>query len=96
VAPLGSNNLPLLFSLGNGNAPRNNERGHGYWNTDLSLSKRFALFGSHRLTLRADALNVFNQDQYGNPTASMTSVSFGQNLNNWGNRSITLGAKYSF
>lgn len=96
VVPLGTNGLPLAFSLGNGNGQRNVHRSASFWNTDLSLLKRIELAGRHRLTLRVDALNVFNQDEYGLPVTSMASPSFGQNTNNWGNRSLTLSAKYSF
>ena len=53
TVPLGSNNLPLQNSLGNGNAPRNSERGAAFWNTDLSLMKRFDLPGTVRFTVRA-------------------------------------------
>lgn len=60
------------------------------------MSKRFRFGGDHVLMVRADALNVFNHDNVGNPISNMSSVSYGLNLNNWGNRSITLGAKYSF
>jgi hypothetical protein len=93
--PLGANGRPLLYSLGNGMAERNAERGAGFWRTDLSLLKRFSM-DRYFLTLRVDALNVFNQDEYANPVANMNSVNFGKNLNNWGNRSITLSAKLSF
>ena len=41
-------------------------------------------------------LNAFNQDQYGNPIASMTNPGFGTNTNDWGARTITLSAKFSF
>lgn len=96
TVPRGTNGLPIANSLGNGSLGRNTFRGPGFWNTDLSLSKRFRLGGDHVLLLRADALNVFNHDNVGNPISNMSSVSYGLNLNNWGNRSITLGAKYSF
>lgn len=96
VVPLGTNNLPLAFSLGNGNGKRNAHRAAGYWNTDLNLLKRFNLRGSHQLTLRVDALNAFNQDSYGLPVTQMNSTDFGKNIRNWGNRSITLSGKYSF
>ena len=46
TAPLGTNGLPLQNGLGDGSAPRNGERGAGYWTTDLSLMKRFYLFGA--------------------------------------------------
>jgi hypothetical protein len=96
TVPLGTNNLPLAFSLGNGNGKRNAHRGAGFWNTDLSLLKRVKLWKTHELTLRVDAFNAFNQDAYGQPVTSMASTNFGKNLNNWGNRSITLSGKYSF
>jgi hypothetical protein len=92
-APLGGNNLPLANALGNGSAPRNSERGAPYWNTDLSLMKRFYM-GKRQLVLRGDAFNAFNQDNYGLPNANMSSASFGQNGNNWGRRVVTLSAKF--
>jgi hypothetical protein len=95
TAPLGTNNLPLANSIGDGTAPRNGERGPGFWNTDLSLMKRFYI-GQRQLMIRADAFNAFNQDAYGIPVGNMNSASFGQNLNNWGQRIVTLSAKFSF
>lgn len=95
-APLGTNGLPLAFSLGNGNGKRNTHRAPGFWNTDLGLIKRFGVWRSQQVTLRVDALNVFNQNNYGLPVTNMSSPNFGKNVNNWGNRSLTLSAKYSF
>ena len=95
--PRGANGLPLNFSLGNGSLGRNTLRGPGFYNTDLSLQKRISMpWENHRLILRGDFLNLFNQDNYGNPVNNMSSTDFGRNLNNWGNRSITVSAKYSF
>ena len=96
TVPLGSNNLPLTNSLGNGNAPRNSERGAPFWNTDLSLMKRFDLPGALRFTVRADAFNLLNQDSYGAPVNNMNSTSFGQNTNNWGRRIVQLSGKFTF
>ena len=96
VAPLGTNGLPLQNALGNGNAPRNSERGAAFWNTDVSLMKRFNLPGTVTFTARVDALNVFNQDNYGIPVANMSSPSFGQNNTNFGRRIIQLGGKFTF
>ena len=100
VVPLGTNNLPLANSLGNGNLGRNTFRAPGYWNTDFSIMKRFYLpWGGedkHRFEIRSDFLNLFNQDNYGVPVANMNSADFGRNTNNWGNRSITLSGKYVF
>ncbi len=105
--PLGTNNLPLANSLGDGSAPRNNERFAPYWTTDLSVLKRFYVLGERQLIVRADAFNAFNQDNYGASTnlstamTNMTSASFGQNpggttANGWGRRIITLSAKFVF
>lgn len=94
--PLGSNNLPLANSLGNGNSPRNTERTAGSWNTDLSLMKRFRFWGTKQVQVRGDAFNLLNQDSYGLPVNNMSSVSFGQNTNNWGSRTVTVSAKFSF
>ncbi|MDQ3711556.1 MAG: carboxypeptidase regulatory-like domain-containing protein [Acidobacteriota bacterium] len=98
--PLGTNGLPLANSLGSGNLGRNTLRAEGFFNTDFSVAKRFVLpFGGserHNLFIRADFLNAFNQDNYGIPVNNMNSVDFGRNLNNFGNRSITLSAKYNF
>jgi hypothetical protein len=95
--PLGTNNLPLANSQANGGSlPRNTERTASWWQTDLSLLKRFYLWGDKQIVIRADAFNVFNQDDYGLPTTSMTSSAFGQNTVNWGQRTITLGAKFVF
>lgn len=96
VTTLGTNGLPIAFGLGNGNVGRNELRGPGFTNWDIALSKRFRLWGTHALAIRADFLNAFNQDGYGNPVSNMTSPDFGKNTNNWGNRSITLGASYQF
>jgi hypothetical protein len=97
VTTLGSNNLPLANTQPDGgNAPRNSERGPGYWNTDLSLMKRFDLPGTVRFAVRIDAFNVFNQDDYGIPNNNMSSPSFGLNTNDWGKRIIQLGGKISF
>jgi hypothetical protein len=94
--PLGNNNLPLAFSLGNGNLGRNTFRTPGTFSTNMSIAKRFNVREGQKLTVRADMMNAFNQDFYGMPVNNMNSASFGKNTNNWGNRSIVLGAKYSF
>jgi hypothetical protein len=93
VAPLGTNNLPLQNALGNGNAPRNADRGAHFWNTDLSLSKRFGVGVLGNLLFRIDVFNLLNQDNYGNPNVNMSSTTFGTNGNNWGRRSAQISGK---
>ncbi len=98
VVPLGTNNLPLANSLGDGTLGRNTERAAPFWNTDLSLLKRIHL-GQRQIILRADAYNAFNQDNYGIPVVNMSNTGFGTNAggaapNGWGLRIITLSAKF--
>jgi outer membrane receptor protein involved in Fe transport len=93
VAFLGTNLLPLANSMGNGNGPVRGERGPGFWQTDLSILKRFFI-GQTQLVIRGDLLNAFNQDNYGNPVAAMNNPSFGQNTRDWGERTVTLSAKF--
>jgi hypothetical protein len=99
IVPLGTNGLPLVNSLGNGNLGKNTFRAPGFYNSDLSVQKIFEITGGehpHRLIFRSDFLNAFNQDNYGRPVNSLNNADFGRNLNNWGNRTITLSLKYSF
>jgi outer membrane receptor protein involved in Fe transport len=99
VAPFITGFGVVASSMGNGTLGKNTFRAPGFFNSDLSLQKRFSMpWGEtpHKLLFRADFVNAFNQDNYGRPVVSMNSVDFGKNLNNWGNRSITLSAKYSF
>ncbi len=96
VVPLGTNGLPLQNSLGDGNAPRTGFRGMPWWNTDLSLFKRFDA-GPGRLTLRFDVFNALNQDNTSIPQNSMNSLTFGQpNTGSWGRRSVQISLKYAF
>ncbi len=61
-----------------GNAGRNLVRGPGLWQADMALSKTFALAERVRLQCRAEAFNLFNRAQYGQPQASLSSpLSFG-------------------
>lgn len=59
-----------------GNAKPAGAWGPGSWTTDLTLVKRFVL---NRLTadVRAEAFNLFNTVNYGNPNTSFPSASFG-------------------
>ncbi len=70
---------PLIFtgtgaiqanSLGNGSLGKNTFRGPGFWNTNLSVAKNFRFGETCASGSAADFLNAFNQDNYGNPTAT--------------------------
>ena len=96
LVPLGTNGLPLANSLGNGNLGRNTLRAPAWFNWDISVARRFTLPFGHRVLIRADLFNAFNQDNYGVPVNSLSNPAFGTNTNNWGNRSLLMSARYSF
>jgi hypothetical protein len=62
-----------------GTLGRNVLRGPGRVNTDLALSKHFKLFGEKLdAEFRADAFNLFNNTEFGNPDTNIGDPSFGQ------------------
>jgi len=61
-----------------GTLGRNVLRGFGLHQVDLSLRRRFRLSERLGLDLRADAFNLFNTPNFGNPTGVLTSSNFGR------------------
>jgi len=61
-----------------GNVARNRFRGPGYFNTDLSIKKSFRIT-ERGLTflMGANAYNILNHPNFGNPDSSITSGTFG-------------------
>jgi hypothetical protein len=70
----------LTPSIGYGTMQRNSLTGPGFSDTDVSLQKTTRIAENVNFVLRADAFDVFNQANFGNPnlTASPTSTTFGQ------------------
>jgi len=62
---------PALYTFGN--LGRNTLYGPGRWNWDTSLLKNIPLSESVRLVFHADALNVFNHPQFGQPASTIGS-----------------------
>lgn len=61
-----------------GTAGRNSLRGPNLWESDLSLSKDLLLSERFKLELRADAFNVFNHVNLGNPSSQIDASGAGQ------------------
>ena len=60
--------LTLAANAGQiGDDGRNTVRGPGLVRTDLSLFKNFNIVRDHRLQLRVEAFNLFNQARFGQP-----------------------------
>ena len=82
-----------------GNTGPNQFRGPGGWNLDLSVFRSFRLTGNHRIEVRAEASNVTNTPNFGNPVSSITSGDFMRILSLYGSyaeRQIRLAVRYSF
>ena len=81
-----------------GNVGRNSLVGPHSFELDASLLKRVPITERVKLEIRADATNLTNSVDFGPPTATVTSTTFGR-INNTiysGFRKIQLGAKVHF
>jgi hypothetical protein len=80
-----------------GNAGVGVARAPGYWNADLSLSKRLVTFGRQYFVLRGEAFNVLNNVNFGPPDRNIQSQNFGTIIGTIGDaRVIQLVVKYHF
>ena len=72
---------PLAFSIPAagtwGNAGRNLIRAPGHWQIDTALEKSVHLTEKLALQFRAEAFNVFNVAQLGNPVVNLSSSTYG-------------------
>lgn len=80
-----------------GNAGVGILRAPGYWNLDMSLSKRITTVGRQYLMIRGEAYNVMNNVNFGPPDRNIRSQNFGTILSTIGDaRVVQLVAKYYF
>jgi hypothetical protein len=56
-----------------GNAGRNIARAPGHWQMDLAIQKRIPIWERLNTSFRAEAFNLFNVAQYGNPVVALSS-----------------------
>ncbi len=64
-----------------GNLSRNSFRGPSYFDTDLSIKKGFAIRESLSFTIGANAYNVLNHANFGNPDNAINDGTFGLIVN---------------
>jgi hypothetical protein len=79
-----------------GNAGRNSLRGPGAFTFDTALIRDFALTERHHVQFRAEAFNILNHPTFGNPTATLSSSSFGRILTANDPRIMQFAVKYIF
>jgi hypothetical protein len=64
-----------------GNFGRNQVRGLGAWQQDLSLRREFPLYENLKVQFRAEAFNLFNHPNFGTVQTLLTAANFGQATN---------------
>jgi hypothetical protein len=79
-----------------GNAGRNTVRGPGFQRTDLSVFKNFDFADRHRIQIRVEGFNIWNQPRFAQPNGTIGTVTFGQITAAEDGRIIQLGIKYIF
>lgn len=81
-----------------GTSGRNAFRGPRYFGVDMSLVKTFRITEGHAIMLRAEAYNLFNNPNFGNPgTALTTPTTFGKISSIVGSpRIMQLALRYEF
>ncbi len=79
-----------------GTSGRNILRGPGNANVDTGLFKSIAITETHRLQFRAEAFNLFNRVNLGNPNANRNAAAFGRITSAGPPRVIQLALKYQF
>ena len=93
---------PLAFAIPAagtlGTSQRNSIRGPGTKNVDMALTRLFRFSNGQSIEVRAEAFNVFNWFQWGQPATARNSATFGQITSavNNSTRIIQLAAKYGF
>lgn len=82
-----------------GTGGRNNLRGPGFFETDLSIFRTFSISEQVKFQLRAEALNATNHANFANPTSDTNSGNFGYVTGLYGpnqSRQWRFGARLSF
>jgi outer membrane receptor protein involved in Fe transport len=79
-----------------GTAGRNIMRGPGNATVDLGLFKNIPIVEGHRVQFRAEAFNLFNRVNLGNPNANRSAAAFGRITAAGSPRVIQLALKYAF
>jgi hypothetical protein len=73
AAPIGASNSAFSRPARGtfGDMKRNALRGPGYWRTDASIFKHFRVGGTRLVEVRAEAVNLFNNVNLGNPDSEI-------------------------
>jgi hypothetical protein len=90
---------PVVLPQRFGSAGRNNLRGPGFFETDMSVFRTFSVSERVKFQLRAEALNATNHANFANPQSDINNASFGFITSTTGpnqSRQWRFGARLSF
>ena len=79
-------------TLGFGNAARNSQRGPGFFDTDLSITKNFNVTERIKFGIGANIFDILNHQNFDLPLNSVTSGAFGAILSTIGSNTNPYGA----
>jgi hypothetical protein len=87
---------PIVANFAYGNAGRNLLHGPGAETVNFSVFKNFPIHERLRLQFRFESFGLFNHTNFGNPSATINTSSFGNITSASGNRNIQFGLKLLF
>jgi hypothetical protein len=79
-----------------GNSPRNAVRGYNFWQLDMGLTKDFHVTEKAHLQFRAEAFNILNKTNFGDPNTNFSSTNFGVISSTRDARQLQMAAKVVF
>jgi len=79
-----------------GTAGRNDVRGPGIFNLDVSLKRTFPLYESLKLDFAAESFDVTNTPQFANPASNISAGGFGVITTSNSNRTLRLSGRINF
>ena len=82
-----------------GNSPRNAVRGYAFWQLDTGLTKDFPITEKAHLQFRAEAFNITNETNFGEPNSvynGVGSTTFGVITSTLPARELQMAAKIVF
>ena len=80
-----------------GNTTRGTLYGPGFWNVDLAFSRNVNVTAGHRVEIRVEAFNLFNNVNWANPNVTLDSSTAGRITNTTGDpRIMQFALKYVF
>ena len=87
---------PAPGTVGNTSANIAGLYGPSNFGLDMALRKRIRIAESKTFEIRADAINVLNHPNFGNPNTGINSANFGRITTATGARTITFNARVDF